>query len=174
MKRVALEQNVIVEVYDGHAEAEAAVRQLHGSGFEMKRVSVMARDEQNGEDVLGYYNIHGGPMRYWGRPGAFWSGLWEMLSGWAFFAIPDLGPVLVAGPLGGLIIAALDNRAIFAGLSAVGAGMYSIGIPWDRILAYEAALRAGKLLVVAHGSTQEVNRARAVLRPSPGSNGAGA
>jgi hypothetical protein len=38
-------------------------------------------------------------MKYWGKQGAFWGGLWGMLFGAAFFAIPGLGPILVAGPL---------------------------------------------------------------------------
>lgn len=40
-------------------------------------------------------------MKYWGKIGAFWGGLWGLLFGSAMFAIPGLGPIpiLVAGPL---------------------------------------------------------------------------
>jgi len=37
-------------------------------------------------------------MMYWGKMGAFWGGFWGLLFGSAFFAIPGVGPVLVAGP----------------------------------------------------------------------------
>jgi hypothetical protein len=30
--------------------------------------------------------------------GAFWGGLWGLLFGAAFFAIPGIGPVVIAGP----------------------------------------------------------------------------
>ena len=41
----------------------------------------------------------GDRMKYWGKLGTFWGGLWGLLFGAAFFAIPGIGPVLVAGPL---------------------------------------------------------------------------
>jgi len=41
-----------------------------------------------------YYNA-GDRMKYWGKQGAFWDGIWGMSLGAAFFAIPDIGPVAV-------------------------------------------------------------------------------
>jgi hypothetical protein len=43
----------------------------------------------------------------WGKSGAFWGGLWGMLSGSALFVIPGIGPLLAAGPLVAWIVAAL-------------------------------------------------------------------
>jgi hypothetical protein len=45
--------------------------------------------------------------------------------GSAFFAIPGLGPILVAGPLVASIVGALEGAAVGRGLSALGAGLYS-------------------------------------------------
>ena len=50
------------------------------------------------EQVVGYYNT-GDRMKRWGKTGAFWGGFWGLLFGSAFFAIPGIGPLLVAGPL---------------------------------------------------------------------------
>jgi hypothetical protein len=55
------------------------------------------------------------------------------------------------------------RRARSAALSAIGAGLYSIGIPKNSVLQYETALKAGKFLLVAHGSKAEIERARSVL-----------
>ena len=60
-------------------------------------------------------------MKYWGKQGAFWGGLWGLLCGAAFFAIPGIGPVLVAGPLVASIIGALEGAIVVGGLSARGA-----------------------------------------------------
>jgi hypothetical protein len=49
------------------------------------------------------------------------------------------------------------------GSSAIGAGLYSIGIPTDSVLQYESVLKAGKFLLIAHDSKDEVERARSVL-----------
>jgi hypothetical protein len=90
-------------------------------------------------------------MKYWGKQGAFWGGLWGMLFG-AFFIIPGLGPILVAGPLVAWIVGALEGAVVVGGLSALGAGLYSIGIPKDSVVKYEAALKADKFLLLAHGT----------------------
>ncbi len=91
-------QNAIVGIYKTHTEAEAAVKELQKSGFDMKKLSVVGKDYHTDEHVVGYYNV-GHRMKVWGKTGAFWGGLWGLLFGSAFFWIPGLGPLLVAGPL---------------------------------------------------------------------------
>jgi len=61
------------------------------------------------------------------------------------------------------IAGALESAAVVGGLSALGAGLYSIGIPKDSIISYEAAIKSDKFLVVAHGTPDEINRAKEIL-----------
>jgi hypothetical protein len=103
-------------------------------------------------------------MKYWGSMGAFWGGIWGMLFGAAFFVIPGIGPILVAGPLVAWIIGALEGAAVVGGLSALGAGLYSIGIPKDSVVQYETALKSDKFIVLAHGTAEDVANARDVLQ----------
>ena len=62
--------------------------------------------------------------------------------------VPAIGPVLVGGPLAAWIIAGLEDAVVVGGLSAIGAGLFSIGIPKDSIVTYETAIKAGEYLVV--------------------------
>ena len=153
----------VVAVYDTHPEAEAAVKELQRGGFNMKKLSVVGKDYHTDEQVVGYYNA-GDRMKYWGKMGALWGGLWGLLFGAAFFWVPGLGPLLVAGPLAASIVAALESAAVVGGLSALGAGLYSIGIPKDSILKYETAIKVDKYLLVAHGTATEVARAKEILQ----------
>jgi hypothetical protein len=102
-------------------------------------------------------------MKYWGKMGAFWGGIWGMLFGSAFFLIPGFGPLLVAGPLVAWIVGALEGAIVVGGLSAIGAGLYSLGIPKDSILRYETALKTDKFLLIAHGSVDEITGAKEIL-----------
>ena len=68
------------------------------------------------------------------------------------FDIPGIGPILVAGPLVAWIIAGLEGAAVVGGVSAIGAGLASIGIPKDSVLKYEVALKTDKFLLVVHGT----------------------
>ena len=52
------------------------------------------------------------------------------------------------------------------GLSAIGAALYSIGIPKDRILKYENSLKVNQFLLIAHGATGEIGQARDILQNS--------
>jgi hypothetical protein len=40
---------------------------------------------------------------------------------------------------------------------------YSLGIPKDSILKYETALKTDKFVLIAHGSIDEINRAKEIL-----------
>ena len=74
-----------------------------------------------------------------------------------------LGPVIVLGPLVGGLVGALGGSVVVGGLSALGAGLYSIGIPQDSIVAYETALKSAQFLVMAHGTDEEVATATRIL-----------
>ena len=139
--------NAVVAIYDSHSQAEEAVKELQRSGIDMKKLSIVGRDYHTEEHVVGYYNT-GDHMKYWGKLGAFWGGIWGMLFGAAFFAIPGIGPVLVAGPLVAWIVGALEGAVVVGGLGAVGAGLYSIGIPKDSVVKYESAIKSDKFLVL--------------------------
>src|SRR5580692_10391613 len=155
--------SAVIASYANHTAAEDAVKELQKPGFDMKKLSVVGKDYHTDEQVVGYYNA-GDRMKYWGKWGAFWGGFWGLLFGSAFFWAPGIGTVLVAGPLVSWIVGALEGALTLGGLSAIGAGLYSIGIPKDSIVQYETALKADKFLVVAHGTSDEVARAKDILR----------
>ena len=154
--------NSVVAIYPSHTAAEAAVRELQQSGFDMKKLSIVGRDYHTEQHVVGYYNV-GDRMRHWGKIGAFWGWIWACLFGSAFFFIPGIGPLLIAGPLVGWLVGALESAVVVGGLSALGAALFSLGIPKDSVLRYETALKTDKFLLVAHGSTDEITRAKEVL-----------
>jgi hypothetical protein len=102
-------------------------------------------------------------MKAWGKLGGFWGGLWGILMGAAFFVVPGLGPIAVAGPLVAAVVGGLEGAVVVGGLSAIGAGLYSIGIPKDSVVQYETSLKAGKFLLLAHGTKNDIERAQGVL-----------
>jgi hypothetical protein len=157
--------NSVVAIYPTHIAAEAAVKELQESGFDMTKLSIAGRDIHTEEQVTGYYNT-GERMASWGKTGAFWGWIWGLLFGGAFFMIPGIGPLMIAGPIVGWLVAALEGALVVGGLSAVGAGLYSLGIPKDSVLKYETALKTDKFVLIVHGSLAETSRARNILSES--------
>lgn len=156
------ENNSCVAIYDTHDEAERAITMLEKAGFNMKSLSIVGRDYHSEEKVHGYYNT-GDRVKFWGKTGAFWGGLWGILFGSAFLFVPGLGPLVVGGPLVHAIIGGLEGAALTGGLGALGGALYSIGIPKDSIIKYETALKADRFLLVVQGSPEEVKRAQKIL-----------
>jgi len=154
--------NSVVAVYDTHEQAEHAIKELQEAGIDMKSLSIAAKDTHTDEHVVGYYNA-GDRMQYWGKVGAFWGGFWGLLFGSAAFAIPGLGPILVAGPLVAWIVAGLEGAVVVGGVSAVGAGLVSIGIPKDSVLKYDVALKTDKFLLIVHGTPDAVDKAKDII-----------
>ena len=152
----------VVAVFTDHNGAETAVKKLTAAGFEMKKLSVIGKGYQTDEKVVGFYNI-GDRVKFWGIRGAFWGGLWGMFFGGLFMTIPAVGNVVVLGYLATIAIAAIEDAVIVGGMSALGAALYSVGIPKDSIVQYETALKADSFLVMAQGAAEEIARAKAIL-----------
>jgi hypothetical protein len=162
MPQVISNPGTAVAVYPDHAEADAAIKALQHGGFDMRKLSIVGADFHSEEDVVGYYNT-GDRMRSWGKNGAFWGGIWGLLFGAAFFVIPGVGPLLVAGPLVAAIVGALEGAVVIGALGAFAAGLAGLGIPNDSIVQYQTDLKAGKFLVIAHGTREEADRAKDIL-----------
>ena len=107
--------NSVVAVFESHDQAEEAIRELQKDGFDMKKLSIVGKDYHTEEHVVGYYTT-GDRMPYWGKLGAFWGGFWGGCWGLgsAFFWVPGIGQLLVAGPLVMWIVGALEGAAVTA------------------------------------------------------------
>ena len=159
-------QNSVVAVYRTHTEADQAVKELQRSGVDMHKLSIVGKGYHTDEHAVGYYST-GDRMKYWGKVGAFWGGFWGgfwgLLFGSAFFIIPGIGPILAAGPVVAWIVGALEGAVVVGGVSALGAGLYSMGIPKDSIVKYETALKTDQFLLIVHGTAAEVAKAKDII-----------
>jgi hypothetical protein len=152
----------VVAVFADHNAAETAVKKLAASGFDMKNLSLVGKGYHTDEKVVGFYTA-GDRVKFWGSRGAFWGGFWGLFFGALFMTIPLVGHVVVLGYLATVALAGIENAAIVGGLSALGAALYSVGIPKDSVLKYETAVKADSFLVMARGTADEVARAKALL-----------
>jgi uncharacterized membrane protein len=154
--------DTVIAVFPDHHAAEAAVRKLADSGIDMKHLSVVGKGYHIDEKVTGFYNM-GDRVKFWGKNGAIWGGLWGWLFGGIFVTIPIVGHVIVLGYLAAMLVSAIEGAVVVGGLSALGAALYSSGIPKDHVLAYETAIGSDAFLITARGSPEEMAHARTIL-----------
>ena len=152
-------------VFDTHVEAEKAIRSLGRTGFDVKKLSLIGKGYHSDERPIGFYTV-GDRIKTWGGIGAFWGTIWGLLLGPAFFFIPGIGLVALAGPLGAALVGALEGAAVVGGLSALGAALTSLGVPKDQAIKYETALKADKYVLVVHGSPKDAEKVRSTLENS--------
>ena len=152
----------VVAIFPDHRLAEIAVKKLTDAGFAMKQLSVVGKGYHTDENVVGFYNT-GDRVKFWGSRGAFWGGFWGLFFGGLFMTIPLVGHVVILGYLATIVISGVENAILVGGLSAIGAALYSIGIPKNSVLQYETAVGADSFLVMAHGTASEVEHARSIL-----------
>jgi uncharacterized membrane protein len=154
----------IVAVYPDHASAEAAVRLLHENGFEMKDLSIVGRDFQVTEEPVGFVSA-GDYAAAGAGTGAWVGGLFGLLVGAAFVILPGVGPVVVAGPLSAALLGGIEGALAGAALGGLAGALLGWGVPKEQAIKYEAQVKAGKFLVVARGTPEEITNAEGLLRP---------
>ena len=152
----------VIGVFPDHQSAETAVKSLADAGFQMKDLSLVGKGYHSDEKVVGFYNS-GDRIKFWGSRGAFWGGFWGLFFGGMFLTIPVVGHVIVLGYLAVAAVSAVEGAVVVGGLSALGAALYGVGIPKDSVIQYETDMAADRFLVMAHGTDEEVQRAKKIL-----------
>lgn len=74
---------------------------------------------------------------------------------------------MAGGAIVSSIVGALEGAVVVGGLSSLGAGLYSIGIPENSALRCEAAIKANKFVVIFHGTAAETITAKEIFDSTP-------
>jgi hypothetical protein len=151
------ENRILLAVFNSEEKAATAVHQLVKKDFPMDQLSLLGKAYQVGDDSLGiYYSNVGERMKGWGKLGAFWGGLWGLLSGAAgLFVFPGLGPVIAAGPVVQVIVNTVAGAGITGGVlagaaavSQLSVAMHQMGIPEERLETLHNAIDRGDYIVM--------------------------
>ena len=148
-------------------EAESAVRSLKQAGYDMDRVSVIAKDadavagHQTTEDVGNKADegaaagaITGGTL----------GGLTGLLVGLGTLAIPGIGPILLAGAEATAIATTLAGAGIGAAAGGLIGALVGLGIPEDKAKVYSDRVGGGSFLVMVTGNSAEIDRVATIMR----------
>jgi hypothetical protein len=152
----------VISVYGNMPQAEDAVRALDKGGFPIEHISVVAQDLQSEKEVHGYITA-GDVAKGGASTGAWVGGLFGLLIGAAFIWVPGFGPLLVAGPLAAMLLGGIEGALAGAAGGGLLGALVGWGVSEKHILKYEEHLKGGKYLVIAHGTNDQVMRAREIL-----------
>jgi len=147
-------------------EAEAAVRALKHDGYDMDRVSVIARDADKLDghettDEVGNKADDGAAAG--AVTGGALGGITGLLVGLGALAIPGIGPILLAGAEATAIATTLAGAGIGAAAGGLIGALIGLGIPEEKARIYNDRVKGGSFLVIVNGNTAEVARAKAIM-----------
>ncbi|MCA9917817.1 MAG: hypothetical protein KC445_07690 [Anaerolineales bacterium] len=154
--------NNVIQVYDSMSGAETAVRKLSEGNFPIEQVSILAQDMASEKEVHGFITT-GDVAKAGAGTGAWFGGLFGILVGAAFIWVPGFGPLFVAGPLAAALLGGVEGAVAGAAGGGLLGALFGVGISKQHIVKYEETLKAGKYLLVAHGSPEELELARNIL-----------
>jgi hypothetical protein len=152
----------VIGVYTNIDEADAAVQKLGQGGFPIQHVSIITQNLSSERKVHGFVTSCD-IARTSARAGAWVGGIFGALVGAAFIWVPGVGPMIVAGSLAAALLGGVEGAVAGAAGAGVLGWLTSLGISKQHIVKYEESLSAGKVLLVAHGSADEVKKAQAIL-----------
>ena len=154
-------------LYYSREEAEAAIRELRDAGFDMDRVSVIAKDRDN---VAGHESTEevGNKADEGAATGALaggaLGGITGLLVGLGALAIPGIGPILLAGAEATAIATTLAGAGIGAAAGGLVGALVGLGIPEEKAKIYSDRVAGGSYLLLVTGTTAEIARAESIMR----------
>ena len=148
-------------------EAEAAVRALRDAGYDMDRVSVIARDADkiDGHETTEEVGNKADDGAAAGAlTGGALGGITGLLVGLGALAIPGIGPILLAGAEATAIATTLAGGAIGAAAGGLIGALIGLGIPEEKAKVYSDRVKGGSFLVIVNGTAAEISRAEAIMQ----------
>ncbi len=132
-------QDAAVTISNSHEESAACARGFQRCVSDMKQLAFARCEHSRSETGAGCRNTLG-RVKCWGALGAFWGGVWGWLFGSTFFQNEGDGPLMVAEPMVGWMMGAVEGGLMGGGLSAVGACVLSLVMPKTSRLIFETTL----------------------------------
>ncbi|EGK86366.1 histidine kinase [Microcoleus vaginatus PCC 9802] len=168
-RRASGRQKRAVGVFSTRRETEHALGELRTAGFDMNRVSVIAKDADSKGDIAGI-DVHDSTdnksdegVTKGALTGGTLGGLTGLLVGLGLVAIPGIGPIMLAGASATAIATTLAGTALGAAAGGLIGALVGMGIPEEEARAYNDRVARGDYLVLVDGSEAEVARAETIL-----------
>ena len=157
-----------VGVFKRREDLEDVLRRLKDDGYNMERVSLIARhveDVEGADDVTdraGNEAEEGAGIG--ATTGTVLGGIGGFLIGVGVLAIPGVGPILAAGAEINALASTLAGAGIGAATGGIIGALIGLGIPEDQAKVYDKRVKAGQYLLMVSGTETEIRRVEAIMR----------
>ncbi|WP_017717702.1 hypothetical protein [Kamptonema formosum] len=158
-----------VGIFPSIEDATLGLTELQAAGFPMERVSVIARDADDEDEIAGarVRAGRGNQADEGAEAGAFAGGtlgtVAGLLVGLGLMSIPGIGPIVLGGAAATALATTLAGSAIGTAAGGLVGGLVGLGIPEDRARVYSEGVSRGEYVVMVEGAEEEINLANRIL-----------
>ena len=158
-----MEHNRVYALYRNFETAATVANKLISGGFDSKHVSVITSDaDQKYAKYVNASDVNTEDIS--GEEGAGLGAIVGALTGLTMALVPGFGPLLVAGPVGALLVSGI-GAATGAATGGLVASLIDSGIPAENAKHYQDVLRTGGALVIVDLMSEgEESRIRSILK----------
>ncbi|GAX41083.1 multi-sensor signal transduction histidine kinase [Tolypothrix sp. NIES-4075] len=159
-----------VGVFSSRRDAEHALTELRDVGFNMGKISIIAKDGDRHDDIAGVEtqkrvgNKADEGVASGAVTGTVLGGITGLLVGLGTLAIPGVGPILLAGEVASTLATAAAGAGIGAAAGGLLGALAGLGVPEERAKIYSDRVSRGDYLLIVDGSEEEIYRAESVLQ----------
>jgi hypothetical protein len=164
---------VTIGIFTNREMAERAVRALGTAGYDPKRMSVMTRNVQEGEQIVrdtGTNVMDGAASGV--TTGGVLGGLAGLLIGVGAIAVPGVGGLLIGGPiaialgLSGAAATTVSGAVTGAVAGGLLGALIGLGVPEETARVYEERISQGGILLAVPSMEAEDAQVRNIMEES--------
>ncbi len=159
-----------VGTFSSRNDIEYALRELRDAGFDMNKASVIARNNDTGNQVAGVETQEQvGNKADEGAAagvltGGVFGGITGLLVGLGSLAVPGVGPILLAGEIATALITTVAGAGIGAATGGLLGALVGLGIPEERARVYNERIERGDYLLILDGTEASINGAEVIVK----------
>ncbi|MFW6296177.1 MAG: histidine kinase [Halothece sp.] len=157
-----------VGIFKRREDLESTLHALKDSGYDMNRVSLIARHIEDVEGADEVTEKHGNEAKEGAAAGAtagtVLGGVGGFLVGVGLLAIPGIGPILAAGAEISAVASTFAGAGIGAAAGGIIGGLVGLGIPEEKAKVYNERVKAGDYLLMVSGTDDDIHRASSIMR----------
>jgi len=154
--------NSCIAIYPPSSEEREAlprvIKELLSLDYPSDKLSVIGKGSLLEEKAIGIVMTKD-KLTYKGEQEAFWHSLWDLISGEAFFMMPELGSLAMAGGVSTLLLDEDTGTFDYQDYSELGRALHQLGVPKSNVKYYETLIKAGQVILVVQGNYQDIEKA---------------
>jgi uncharacterized protein YqgC (DUF456 family) len=155
-------QHELIGIFSTQTEAENAVLELQKADLNINKISIFGKDFQT-RDFFSWKDPAKEGATEFGYWGTVLGALLGTLTGTEFLLIPPITQIIIAGPMFGLFLGAVQGLTVGVVVGALVGALTGVLFEELENPTYENAIKAGKFALMMRGTSQEQEKAREVL-----------